>query len=574
MKRTFRKSHAAIKLLSLVLALAMTLGLMTALTPAFAEGGEYLYKHGFIKGASTTEMELKEGELLNREQLAILIAEVNGMSAEAAAFTGDADFADADQISGWAKPCVAFLAEKGLMIGKPEGFDPKGIVTEKELGVVLLRALGYEPKWETAGLTLMAMGFKAGSEPINRGDAFDQIWMAVSRPYAEDGSILGVKLGKLTEEELTSQEPLLSVKAATQFKIQYLSEGAKLVTDSFGNQLLLVPEGVKTPEGFEDAMVIKTPVKRIFMASTPHQSYILNIDKDYVNAIVGVTTPAEEWGIPEIKSRIETGKIKYVEKPYGAPMNIEEIVALKPDIVLFDGYDREGEMKIAEQLKEFGIPTAFVCEWTEPNRQAMIEWHKFFGAFFNADKKAEDLYEKIYHDYIETLHAAEDVKPEDRPVIGAANVFFGTVYSNGGQSSMASNIEKLGGTFATKDIEGNSVEISMEELIKTCKDADIFIYTSLPQYVGGLEGLKAAIPQITEFKAYKNNKIYIFDIAYFQNSALEHEKLLDLLYILHPELVPDHVLKHYKHFDVTGAGEAQGTTEASGTQEDSEAGEN
>ena len=54
----------------------------------------------------------------------------------------------------------------------------------------------------------------------------------------------------------------LGIRNAQNFDIQYLADGVKLLTDSAGRELLLVPEGGKAPAGYDDALLVRTPVKR------------------------------------------------------------------------------------------------------------------------------------------------------------------------------------------------------------------------------------------------------------------------------------------------------------------------
>ncbi len=540
--RGFMKSFVA-----LVLALCLLAG-----STSYAAGGELLYKFGFIKGTSAEKLSLDEGRMLTREELAVIITQINGSFDEAQKYGGNVSFADAGIISRYAMPFVSYVVDNKLMLGVGGGkFDPKGEVTEKQLGTVLLRALGYDYAWGEIGLELAKLGFNSSDKAINRGEAFDYIWEAVTRPIASDGSTLGIKLGKLTDADIKSAEKLYNVDLAKKFQIQYLSEKVKLVTDSLGKKFLLVPDGVEVPEGFDGAAVIRTPIKKALVACTTNMGFILGLNSGNISSVAAVTTEMENWTTKEVVDAMKSGAVKYIAKNFGTPMNVEEIITIKPDVVFVDGSDFDSDVKLAEQLAAFGIPVVTVQEYLEKNPVGLIEWYKFFGAFYNMDKEADAKFEALRDARAALLKKTAAMKEEDKISVAAGMVYFGTVYSSGADSAFASLSSKLGAKYVFAGMAGESIQPTLEEFVAKAKDADVLVYTSLPQYLGGVAGLVEALPQVKEFKAYKNNRIYIFDMGYYQNRANEVEYVEDLLYILHPELFKEHILRHYMHLDVT-----------------------
>ncbi|MDO4799389.1 MAG: S-layer homology domain-containing protein, partial [Bacillota bacterium] len=203
------------RILTTVLAVALALTMTS--NAVFALGGEMLYKYKFIRGASSTTMDLKEENPLTREQLAVLITQINGKEAEVVAKKDDANFVnqikvfkDHETIAGWAKHYVAYCYREGLLVGSDGKFKPKGQVTGRQLALVLLRAMGYDVQWKAVDAKLQELGIPLANEPLKRGAAFDYMWSTIIKPICKDGGILAVKLGKLTEEEarlLQTQEP-------------------------------------------------------------------------------------------------------------------------------------------------------------------------------------------------------------------------------------------------------------------------------------------------------------------------------------------------------------------------------
>lgn len=186
------------RVLSLVLALVLVLGMI----PTFAAdmtGAEHLKEHAFISGDENGD--LMVDNMLTRQQLAAIIAELNGVKEEASEFALPPAYADVAKIGGWAKPFVAYAQVNEWMTGKPGNlFDPLNGVPAQQLAAVILNVLGYEFTWDTALTVAADLGIEIDANGVlTRGEAFEALWVAVSEVpmNTEAGLTLGVHLGKL-----------------------------------------------------------------------------------------------------------------------------------------------------------------------------------------------------------------------------------------------------------------------------------------------------------------------------------------------------------------------------------------
>ncbi len=170
-----------------------------------ASAGELLYKFGFISGSSSTEMKLDEDRYMTRAELTVIAYQLSGGAPEDLAFAGEPMFLDSLAIPAWAKPYVAYAQSKGLVLGDEHlVFDFASKVTGRQLAVFLLRMLGRGADWNTAVSDIGQLGIALEDKAITRGEAFECIWQAVSLPVTSDGEALGIKLGKLTAEEISA----------------------------------------------------------------------------------------------------------------------------------------------------------------------------------------------------------------------------------------------------------------------------------------------------------------------------------------------------------------------------------
>ncbi len=193
--------------LSAVLVLSVFSGLSFADDNQSCYGGKHLYDYHFIKGSSADSMVLKEESDFTREQLAVIILEIVEKREEAKEANMTPEFLDNESIT-WSAPYVAYCVKEGLMSGIPvEGsalnkFNPKGVVSGKQLATVIYRALGYQADWNTIMEDVEALGLSVENKPLKRGDAFNFIWDSVTKPICSDGTVLAVTLGKMTEEDI------------------------------------------------------------------------------------------------------------------------------------------------------------------------------------------------------------------------------------------------------------------------------------------------------------------------------------------------------------------------------------
>lgn len=347
------------------------------------------------------------------------------------------------------------------------------------------------------------------------------------------------------EAEQAEAESELGLKYAQNFTIEYLDNDVKLIMDGDGSERLLVPQEADVPEGYDDVMVIRTPVERAMICSTTHAGLITALgDPSLYDSLAAVTTPVEDWTIPEIISNMESGKTAYIAWEQYAAGDIEEVITLGPDVVLISGGD-ESAVQLAAQLDEVGIPYISVTEWMEPTGEGQLEWMKLFGALYNLDQQAGDRFDEKMARMDELKAICAAVPEEEKPVVAIGMVYDGVVYTQGGTSSTAKTIEEAGGIYALKDLEGEgSVQVNMEEFLDKAKDADILIYSSLISYTPDKAALLGEDELLGEFAAYQNDQVYVYGKDYYINGAAIDEKFSDMVAIIHPELMEGYELMH------------------------------
>ena len=340
-----------------------------------------------------------------------------------------------------------------------------------------------------------------------------------------------------------------SIEYATGFKMQWMDGGVKLFTDANNVDHLLVPKDAEVPAGYDGVDVIRTPVERVYYTSTTDVGLLAELKLDSLyDTIAAVGNDISAWTNPQIIDRMESGKIAYIDSTMAVP-NIEEVATLGPDLVLL--YPNDTGFETAAQLDEFSIPYIMVSLTNEPTDEGIMEWMKAIAALYNEDALADETFKANVQGMEDLKATAAQIDPENRPVVAYGLNYGGIVYTAGADSRTAQTIEAVGGVYAITDLEGASVQISLEEFVDKCRDADILIYTSLIDYLPDktamLEDAYYGDPLMAEFKAFQNDTVYVYATDYYASSAAVTEKLEDWMAMVHPELMENYQLRHFVH---------------------------
>ena len=139
------------KLLALVLALVMSMSLVTISNAAFKDADKIDYKEavdvmnavGVFIGDEKGNFNAKEN--LTREQAAKIIAYLELGEKAADALVGSATFTDV-AATRWSAGFVSYCAQAGVVAGYDGKFDPAGQLTALQFGKMLLVEIGYDAK--------------------------------------------------------------------------------------------------------------------------------------------------------------------------------------------------------------------------------------------------------------------------------------------------------------------------------------------------------------------------------------------------------------------------------------------
>ena len=203
------------KLLALVLALVMSMSLVTISNAAFKDADSIDYKEavdvmnavGVFIGDEKGNFNAKEN--LTREQAAKIIAYLELGEKAADALVGSATFTDV-AATRWSAGFVSYCAQAGVVAGYDGKFDPAGQLTALQFGKMLLVEIGYDAK---------AAGMVGTDWAINTS----KLMATTSLMKGIDGSVNQV----LTREK-AAQMTLNALKTPT---VEYTTKGSSVTVN-------------------------------------------------------------------------------------------------------------------------------------------------------------------------------------------------------------------------------------------------------------------------------------------------------------------------------------------------------
>ena len=303
---------------------------------------------------------------------------------------------------------------------------------------------------------------------------------------------------------------------------------------------VLHKKGISLPDTLQNYTAITIPIKKMVVTSTTHIPSLEMLGE--VNSLVGF--PGLDYiSSACVRQRIEQQKIK--ELGDNSSLNMEVLIALQPDLVV--GYGIDNNNPSLENLQKSGLKVILNGDWNEQTPLGRAEWIKLFGALYNQQNKAEQLFRKIEQEYLKTKSIAARAKQQTTVVAG--DVFEGKWYLPRGGSWGSILIKEANGNYLWKDTKGTgSLALSFESVFEKGQQAALWITSG--QY-NSLAQMQESNPHYSQFKAFQNKKVYSYNrkkgkrggSLYYELAPNRPDLVLkDLVKILHPELLPSYQL--------------------------------
>jgi len=292
----------------------------------------------------------------------------------------------------------------------------------------------------------------------------------------------------------------------------------------------------------------RTPLRRIVCLSTTHIAFIDRLQK--TSNIVGVSG-SSFVNSASLLDRIKSGDVKDVG--YDQNLNYELIVSLKPDAVLCYGVGAESVGYLLK-LKELGIKLIFIGDYLEENPLGKAEWIKAFGAMFNHNEEANSIFKSIEINYANAKLLTKGI--ESKPKVFLNLPWKDSWFFPGGSNYFVKLIEDAGGDYMFKNLEGSkSYTISFEKAFEAGMNADIWLnpgasYSKLD--------IKQNDERLLSLNPCNIGQVFNNNLRstptggndFWESGVVNPDLVLkDLIYIFHPNLLPNHKFYYYRKIE-------------------------
>ena len=327
------------------------------------------------------------------------------------------------------------------------------------------------------------------------------------------------------QENISSQ----SMDYATKFNIQ--EDQLKVIEPWPGATSAIEYKFEKIPE-------------RVIVTSTTHLPYLELLGlEDKLVGFVGTNNIYSE----KIKAKLKSGQI--IEVGMHGKINLELLLASQPDLVI--AFDLGGESSILDKITEAGIPIVYNSDFLEEKALGRAEWIKFFGYIFDEFNLADSIFNGMVERYNQLKNLTQNVK--ERPSVFSGVVYGDTWFLPGGKNWSAQFIKDAGGSYIWGgNISSGWLELSFETVLDRAREAQFWIGVAS---INTRAELMAQDSRYELFEAYQEQRIYNYNKRIGENGGFDFFEsayarpdivLADLIRILHPELLPNHMTYYFQ----------------------------
>lgn len=298
------------------------------------------------------------------------------------------------------------------------------------------------------------------------------------------------------------------------------------------------------PDSLQRLPLITIPITNYIVTSTTHIPALELLDE--TEGLIGF--PGLNFiSSTTVRKRIDAGEV--VDIGQNEQLNTELVLDIDPDLIIAFGMDEANNA--LQSLIKAGIGVVYNGDWAEQSPLGKAEWIKMFGALFNKQDRATEVFNSIVLDYEATLALIEETT--DKPTVMSGAMYQDVWYTPQGDSWMGLYFKDAKANYLWQNTEGTgSLALSFESVYEQAADADFWIN---PGQFETLEALESANPHYTQFKAFQTDRVYSLTerkgetggVLFFELGPARPDLVLkDLASIFHPNLFKDYSPVFYK----------------------------
>jgi iron complex transport system substrate-binding protein len=293
---------------------------------------------------------------------------------------------------------------------------------------------------------------------------------------------------------------------------------------------VLVPLGKGSAKSADG--VIRLPARRVACLAAVHVGYLAALGE--TGRIIAVDAGRSVYDAG-VRARVADRRV--VEVGSGSGLNVERLLAAKPDLVLANAVGAS-ENAALDRLRRAGIPVLVTAEWMESDPLARAEWIRLIGILVGAEARADSLFASVEASYRRRAEDARGLRP--RPTVLLGSPFRDQWFVAGGRSFMARLLRDAGAEYLwSADTTSGGVPLGFEAVLARARAADVWLHPGDWRVLE--DGLKRDA-RFAAFAAFKRGDVYDHDARrrpdgaddYWESGAVRPDRVLaDLVSIFH-----------------------------------------
>ncbi|MZQ99353.1 MAG: hypothetical protein GT601_16935 [Acidaminobacter sp.] len=343
------------RLMSILLALIMAIGIIPAGYAAELTAGETLRSLGLIVGYE--DGDLAENQYLTRTEMMVILARMLGEYDEAFRWTRQSTFSDRN--NHWGERYVAYAQYRGWTVGIGDnkfGYEQKHTV--QEASVFMLKALGYTAPadftWDTAFSKAKSLGLfdelsLRETSNIYRGELFQVMLNTLLTDMKGQNMMLGQKLDVLTPDMIPFEVESVSSDNLNEIEVVFSKD---VDEDTLSSSDFSISGRTATPELQSDGVTVILTLSNVLSNDTRYSLTISGIRSEDGTSLARVTKTFTTDD--DIDPKVEDVRLlgpAYVEITFSEPIKTAGTVQV---------YDGRTSYTAAASFAELGSETIVV----------------------------------------------------------------------------------------------------------------------------------------------------------------------------------------------------------------------
>ncbi len=303
---------------------------------------------------------------------------------------------------------------------------------------------------------------------------------------------------------------------------------------------LLVDKTKDIPQGLPQGTLVPIPLKNIVVYTSVHVSIVDMLGE--ASSVIGVCEP-RYMDTPSIQEGLKNGSI--IDLGESTSPNIEKIIDIGAEVIIASPFQNSGYGP-AEKL---GIPIIEMGDYMESLPLGRTEWIKFYGLLFQKEELADSIFRATEQRYMAIKELAASVTK--RPTVFSERRYGATWYIPAGESYTANFFRDAGADYIFNYLPGaGSTPLAYETVYDKAYAADFWLLKYNLAQDMTYDGLRSEYTPYENFDAFKNHMVYACNtgkVPYYEEFPIHPDYLLkDLVWIFHPELLPDYTPRYYR----------------------------